>query len=126
MHDPLAPSALPSPSILGIDTKVVLLALGTAVLTTAGLFFQKLNGVRAGGMLVSGWLVLAVTCFLPTFFITNKAFQLGGRMSLYVPVTAAQYILTILAGRFYFSEAVSWDKWLGCGLILIGVAAIAR
>jgi drug/metabolite transporter (DMT)-like permease len=116
---------LPPPSVLGIDAKVVLLALATAALTTGGLFFQKLNEQRSGA-LISGWIALSLVCFLPTFFITNLAFQLGGRMSLYVPVTAAQYVLTLLAGRYFFNEAVPWDKWLGCALILAGVGAIAR
>jgi drug/metabolite transporter (DMT)-like permease len=125
MTQPL-PESLPSPSVLGLDAKVVLLALLTALLTTGGLFFQKLNEVRAGGVLLSGWLVLSLVCFLPTFFVTNLAFQIGGRMSLYVPVTAAQYVLALLAGRFYFNESVTWDKWAGCALILLGVGAIAR
>jgi drug/metabolite transporter (DMT)-like permease len=108
------------------STTVALLALATATLTAAGIFFQKLNGVRSGHPFVSGWLLLAVICFFPTFIITNKVFLLGGRMSVYVPVTASSYVLTMLAGRFYFHEVVSWDKWLGCGLILAGVAAIVR
>jgi drug/metabolite transporter (DMT)-like permease len=122
---PLSPSGSAA-SLLSVDLKVVLLAFATAALTTGGLFFQKLNEVRSGGHLFTGWLVLSLICFIPTFFITNLAFQMGGRMSLYVPVTAAQYALTILAGRFYFNEAVGWDKWAGCALILAGVAAIAR
>ena len=126
MTEPLSPPLLPPSTLLAVDTKVALLALATATLTTGGLFFQKLNEVRAGGVLLSGWLVLSLICFLPTFFITNLAFQLGGRMSLYVPVTAAQYALTMLAGRYYFNEEVAWDKWLGCALILAGVGAIAR
>src|ERR1700678_4429498 len=76
MTEPL-PQSLPS-SVLGLDAKVVLLALVTALLTTGGLFFQKLNEVRAGGVLLSGWLVLSLVCFLPTFFVTNLAFQIGG------------------------------------------------
>jgi drug/metabolite transporter (DMT)-like permease len=116
---------LPPAPLLGLDAKVVLLALATATLTTGGLFFQKLNEVRSGG-LISGWLALSLVCFLPTFFITNLAFQIGGRMSLYVPVTAAQYVLTLVAGRYFFHEPVAWDKWLGCALILVGVGAIAR
>jgi drug/metabolite transporter (DMT)-like permease len=125
MTEPLSQPLLPPPTLLGLDAKVVLLALVTAALTTAGLSLQKVNEVRGGGLL-SGWLVLAVVCFLPTFFITNLAFAIGGRISLYVPVTAAQYVLTLLAGRYLFHEAIAWDKWLGCALILAGVAAIAR
>jgi drug/metabolite transporter (DMT)-like permease len=112
--------------MLTLDVKVILMALLTATLTAAGLFFQKLNGVRGGNPFVSGWLALAVLCFFPTFLLASKAFSMGGRMSLFVPVTAATYILTMLAGRLYFHEEVSWVPWAGCALIVAGVGAIAR
>lgn len=109
-----------------LNTKVVLLALTVAGLTATGTFFQKLNGVRVGNVFLSGWLVLATICFFPTFVITNKVFLMGGKMSVFVPLTAATYVLSMVAGRFYFREAVSWDKWLGCALIIAGVGTIAR
>jgi drug/metabolite transporter (DMT)-like permease len=112
--------------VLTLDTKVVLLGLCVAGLTAAGTFFQKLNGVREGNPFVSVWLVLATICFFPTFVITNKVFLMGGRMSLFVPVTATAYFLSMLVGRFGFGEPVSWQKWFGCSLILSGVMAIAR
>lgn len=113
-------------SLLSLDAKVIALALLTALLTALGIFFQKVNGVRSGNVFISGWLVLAAVCFFPTFVITNKVFAMGGRMSLFVPVTAAQYVLAVLVGRFYFDEAMPLDKWVGCALIVSGVAAIAR
>jgi drug/metabolite transporter (DMT)-like permease len=82
--------------------------------------------VREGNPFVSVWLVLATICFFPTFIITNKVFLMGGRMSLFVPVTATAYFLSMLVGRFGFGEPVSWQKWFGCSLILSGVMAIAR
>jgi uncharacterized membrane protein len=115
----------PSP-LFSLEMQVVLFGLGTAALTAAGTFFQKMNGVRGGNAFMSWWLVVATLCFFPTFLITNRVFQMGGRMSLYVPVTAAAYVLTMAAGRFYFGETVPWDKWLGCALIMVGVVIIAR
>jgi len=119
-------STEPSRAAVLLNTKIVLLALAVAALTAAGTFFQKLNGVRVGNAFLSGWLLLATLCFFPTFVITNKAFLMGGKLSVFVPLTAATYVFTMLVGRFYFREAVSWDKWLGCALIIAGVAAIAR
>jgi len=114
------------PPGLPLDMKVTLFGLGVATLTAAGTFFQKLNGVRHGNAFVSVWLVLATVCFFPTFIITNRVFLMGGRMSLFVPVTATTYVLSMFIGRFGFGEPVSWDKWFGCLLILAGVIAIAR
>lgn len=111
---------------MSLDTKVIVLGLCTAALTAAGTFFQKLNGVRAGSPIVSVWLVLATICFFPTFVITNKVFLMGGRMSLFVPMTAASYFLSMLVARFYFQEEVSYNRWAGCALIVVGVSAIAR
>lgn len=117
----------PSGSSISLEVKVVVLALCVAVLTSAGNSLQKLNGLREGGNpVVSVWLVLSTACFFPAFVITNKAFLMGGRMSLFVPATATTYVLSMLVGRFLFGEAVSLGGWLGCLLIVAGVAAIAR
>jgi hypothetical protein len=115
----------PGPPLI-VDATVVLLGLLSAACTAAGIFFQKLNGVRGGNAFFSGWLLLAVICFFPTFIVANKVFVMGGRMSVFVPVTATMYVLSMLLGRFYFGEAVSWGSWIGCALIVAGVAAIAR
>jgi drug/metabolite transporter (DMT)-like permease len=112
--------------LLALDTKVALLGLCTAALTAAGIFFQKVNGTRGGNLFVSGWLVLAITCFFPTFLIANKVFLMGGRMSLFVPATAMTYVFSMLAGRLYFGEEVSFTRWAGCALIVAGVGVIAR
>jgi drug/metabolite transporter (DMT)-like permease len=112
--------------LLTLNTKVVLFGLCTALLTAAGQFFQKLNGVRVGNAFLSGWLLLAVICFFPTFVITNKTFLMGGRMSVFVPVTAASYLFSMLIGRFYFGEEVSYNRWVGCALIAVGVGVVAR
>jgi drug/metabolite transporter (DMT)-like permease len=113
-------------SLLSLNAKVALLALAVAGLTAAGVFFQKLNGIRVGNVFISGWLILATLCFFPTFVITNKVFLMGGKVSVFVPLTAATYVFSILIGRFYFREAVSPVRWTGCALIIAGVAAIAR
>jgi drug/metabolite transporter (DMT)-like permease len=111
---------------LTLGTKVALLGLCTAALTAAGIFFQKINGMRGGSLFVSGWLVLAIICFFPTFLIANKVFLMGGRMSLFVPATAMTYVFSMLAGRLYFGEEVSFARWVGCALIVAGVGVIAR
>src|SRR5271165_792693 len=96
------------------DAQVVLLGLLIAALTAVGQFFQKLNGVRIGNPWLSGWLVLATVCFFPTFVIANKVFLMGGKMSLFVPATAATYVFSMLTGRYYFGEDVSYTRWVGC------------
>jgi drug/metabolite transporter (DMT)-like permease len=122
----MEPSVNAASPFLTLETKVALLGLCTAALTALGLFFQKLNGVRGGNVLVSWWLLLAVISFFPTFLIGNKVFLMGGKMSLYVPATAMTYVFSMLLGRLYFGETVSQPRWIGCALIIAGVAVIAR
>jgi uncharacterized membrane protein len=112
---------------ISTETRVVLYALATALLNAAGTFFQKLNGVRGGSnSFLTPLLLVATACYLPTFVLTNKAFLIGGKVSLFVPITALTYVFSMLAGRFYFGELVSGGRWLGCALIIAGVGAIAR
>lgn len=111
---------------LSLDAQVALLGLANAVMMTAGSFFQKLNGTRAGGLLLSGWIVAATLCFLPTFFIGNLVFLRGGRISVFIPMSAATYVLTLIVARLYFREVVGGGQMLGCLLIVAGVVLIAR
>jgi drug/metabolite transporter (DMT)-like permease len=119
------PPPPPSPA-LSLDAKVALLGIASAALTSAGVFFQKLNGVRAGNAILNGWLILAIICFYPTFFIANKVFLMGGRMSLFAPATALTYVFTMMLGSFYFGEVIPVGRWLGCALIVAGVVAVVR
>src|SRR5579883_1697194 len=105
---------------LSLDSKVLLLGLLTAALTAAGVFFQKVNGLRGGNAFMSPWLALACACFFPTFYIANRVFLMGGKMSLYVLATAATYVFSIGIGRLYFGESVSTGRWVGCALIVLG------
>jgi drug/metabolite transporter (DMT)-like permease len=116
----------PSSPALSLDTKVALLGVFSAALTTAGVFFQKLNGVRAGNPFLSGWLLLATICFFPTFVIANKVFLMGGRMSLFAPATALTYVFTMIVGSLYFGEVIPAGRWWGCALIVAGVVAVVR
>lgn len=109
-----------------LHVKVLLLAVLNAVLVTAGASFQKLNAVRSSNVVVSGWLIAAAACLVPTFFIGNVAFAIGGRMSHFVPVTAVTYVLSLVVGKVAFCEDVGTDKVVGCLLIVAGVALIAR
>lgn len=113
-------------ALLSLDAKVVIFGLLNATLMTVGMCLQKLNGMRGGHPLWSGWLLLSLVCFAPTFPIANKVFLAGGRMSLFIPMGALSYVLAMLAGRFYFGEIVSMTKWAGCALILAGVTVTAR
>jgi drug/metabolite transporter (DMT)-like permease len=110
---------------MSLHTKVVLLGLLNAVLVCAGTSFQKLNGVRGGNPVISGWLALSVLCLVPTFFIGNAAYAMGGRMSLFVTATAALYLLAPLVSRVAFEEPLGWVRIAGCVLIALGITVVS-
>ena len=112
-------------SALSVDTKVVLLGILNALLITTGVVFQKF-ATRGGSVLGNAWTIAALAAYLPTFFIGNLAFAIGGRASVFVPVTALTYVLVTIAGKLLFGESVGAPNVAGIALIVAGVAFIAR
>jgi uncharacterized membrane protein len=47
-------------------------------------------------------------------------------LSYVLPVTSVSYVLTALMGEFLLHEQVSTTRWLGIGLICLGVSLVAR
>jgi uncharacterized membrane protein len=43
-----------------------------------------------------------------------------------LPVTSVSYILTALMGEFLLHERVSTERWIGIGLIGLGVSLVVR
>ena len=110
---------------MSVKLWTILGGVATAVLMALGLFFQKLNGTRGGNVWITPYLALATLAYFPTFIIGNKVFAIGGRMSLYVPVTAASYLISMVVGRMYFAEPVSPLRWVGGVVIILGVTLVA-
>ena len=72
-----------------------------------------------------GWLVASAACLLPTFFIGSLAFSIGGKLSLFFPVTAIGYLFTQLVAQIAFRERTDAVSWLGVCLIVAGVVISA-
>jgi uncharacterized membrane protein len=47
-------------------------------------------------------------------------------LSYVLPVTSVSYVLTALMGEFILHERVSTERWIGIGLIVLGVSLVAR
>jgi len=45
-------------------------------------------------------------------------------ISFLYPITALNYVLVSVGGRFLFNEIVSPTRWLGIGVVVIGVALL--
>lgn len=46
--------------------------------------------------------------------------------SLAFPMVGLTYVFTLLIGRFFFGEAIGWERTLGVALILCGVFFLIR
>jgi uncharacterized membrane protein len=47
-------------------------------------------------------------------------------LSYVLPVTSISYVLTALMGKFLLHEPVSNQRWIGIGLVVLGVSLVAR
>jgi drug/metabolite transporter (DMT)-like permease len=47
-------------------------------------------------------------------------------LSYVLPVTSVSYVLTALMGEFLLHEPVSTERWIGIGLISLGVSLVVR
>ena len=45
-------------------------------------------------------------------------------ISFLYPLTALNYAIVALGGRFLFAEAISAKRWLGIGVVVLGVAML--
>ena len=63
----------------------------------------------------SGW-----DCFWARRCFTRWA-SAGGQLSVLYPMVSLGYIWTIIWSRLFFKEALTKQKFLGLGLILLGV-----
>ena len=82
----------PGVFLLTTHVKVILLSMLNAALVAGGGAFQRLNAERHCHPIWSGWMLLAIVCLAPSFLVVTWAYSIGGKMSLFVPVTAVGYV----------------------------------
>jgi len=76
-------------------------------------------------ILTNWWLLASGICMLAATILWGyilKHFD----FSVAYPLTAIAYILGMLAAIFIFRETVSIYRWIGVGLIILGVVFIAK
>jgi len=48
------------------------------------------------------------------------------KLSFVYPLVAASYVLTILLAKFILKEPVPTLRWIGLGIIIVGILVVAR
>ena len=115
--------------------KVVILTLFQCLLLASGqvcfkLAVEKIDKFRwawtyFADILTNWWLLASGICLISAtilwaFILKHFAFSVA------YPVTAFAYVFGMLAAIFIFHETVSFTRWIGVGLIILGVFFIAK
>jgi len=74
-------------------------------------------------LIFSPW-VFAGTTLLIIWLLSRMALLSWADLSYVLPVTAIGYIFTALLGRVFFGETISWQRWAGTGLIVLGTILV--
>ena len=72
------------------------------------------------------WMVIVSTCAMAVSFFSFMKLVSIAPMSFAVPVSAITFIPETLLARFLLRESVDWRRWVGIGLIVIGVVFISQ
>jgi drug/metabolite transporter (DMT)-like permease len=110
-------------------------AIGAIVLGSAGHLFIKLGltlgahtgsaGLlnRAGNYLLQPWVIAGLAVYacgtaLWIYAVSQR------QISLLYPLTALTYVLVAVGGKLFFAEFISAGRWLGIGVVVVGVAML--
>ena len=104
-------------------TTSMLLVFVASVIGSFGAVFLKLGAARLDGTILSfvnTRLILGVTLFLGSSVFYALGIR-GGQLSVLYPMVSLGYIWTLLWSRLFFKEPFTSSKFIGLGLILLGV-----
>jgi len=71
-------------------------------------------------------LVVLGVLLLMVWLISQLSLLSRVDLSYVLPVTSVSYVLTALMGEFLLHERISTERWVGIGLIGLGVSLVAR
>ena len=101
----------------------MLLVFTASVVGSFGAVFLKKGAAVLDGTILSflnSRLVLGVALFLGSSVFYALGIR-GGELSVLYPMVSLGYIWTLVWSRLFFHESFSPQKFLGLGLVLVGV-----
>jgi drug/metabolite transporter (DMT)-like permease len=108
-----------SPALL----RSMLLVFTASIIGSFGAVFLKLGAAQLTRSLLTflNWrLAFGVALFLGSSVFYALGIK-GGQLSVLYPMVSLGYIWTLLWSRLFFKESLTRQKFLGLGLILLGV-----
>jgi len=103
--------------------KSMMLVFTSSVIGSFGAVFLKLGAMKVTKSIFSFLnvrLALGVSLFLGSSVFYALGIR-GGQLSVLYPMVSLGYIWTLLWSRIFFKEPLTGQKFLGLGLILLGV-----
>ena len=80
---------------------------------------------RAASLLARNWIVIASVVAMGISFFAFIGLLSFTDLSFAVPVTAATYVFETVLAKYVLKERVNWLRWLGAGVVLLGVALVS-
>jgi drug/metabolite transporter (DMT)-like permease len=103
--------------------KSMLLVFAASVVGSFGAVFLKLGSAKVTNSIwsfINPQLALGVSLFLGSSVFYGLGIR-GGQLSVLYPMVSLGYIWTLLWSKLFFKEVLTRQKFMGLGLILLGV-----
>jgi uncharacterized membrane protein len=75
--------------------------------------------------LFNPWVAIGVSLLI-VWLLSQMMLLSWADLSYVLPVTSVGYVLVALVGRFFLHEDIQPGRWLGIGLIMMGVVMVSR
>lgn len=106
--------------------KSMLLVFAASILGSFGAVFMKLGAARLNKSILS-FLSFELGAGVSLFLGSSVFYALGirgGQLSVLYPMVSLGYIWTLVWARLFFGEPFTKQKFMGLGLILLGVVFV--
>lgn len=74
-------------------------------------------------LIFSPWVLLG-TMLLILWLLSRMTLLGWADLSYVLPVTAIGYVLTAILGKYFLGEEISYQGWMGTGLIVAGIVLV--
>ncbi len=106
--------------------KSMLLVFAASLVGSFGAVYLKKGAARLDGSILSfvnSPLIFGVALFLGSSVFYALGIR-GGQLSVLYPMVSLGYLWTLLWSKLFFNEPLTASKFLGLGLILLGVCFV--
>jgi uncharacterized membrane protein len=71
------------------------------------------------------WVLLGITLLI-LWLLSRMTLLSWADLSFVLPVTSFGYVITAFLGKYFFSEQITWQRWLGTFAIMMGTILVGQ